>query len=342
MQKLFNSITFKNLIGRPIRTIMLIILSFIMSFTLIAGSLTIFGIRGGINAVKDRLGADIMVLPYQASSKSYEYTLQGNSGKYYTSINYVYKSIDPNGVSMVSYQYVLSTLAASCCDSKITIYGFIPSGEYKDFTIMPWISSKYDVRDLKIGEIIVGANVNLDKDDTFTAYDYKLKVMAKMDKTDTYLDTSIYASIDTIKEIYNSNEEKLTNSGALNPEYYCSSILIKIKDGYKIDDVVTNLKFSLDSTLDPLHKGYYVIGADEILTNIQTNLKSVSTIITILSSVLKENLMPMGAAKDKIECPKWSLNTLPSLAILGAPLAAPSVLIFNQQYEGELHWTTKA
>ena len=286
MQRIFNSLTFKNLIGRPARSIMLILLSLIMSFTIIAGTLAISGVSGGIDAAEGRLGADIMVLPYQAGSRSTEYTLQGNSGRYYTSINYVPASLNTEGVDKVSYQYVLSTLAASCCDSKVTIYGFVQEGTYKDFTISPWISSKYSVSSLKIGEIIVGADLVLDKGDTFTAYDYELSVVARMDKTDTYLDTAIYASIETIQDIYDSNSSTLSNSGALNPSSYVSSILINVKSGYEIDDVVANLKFSLGYTDTHSNYGYYVIGSDEILSNIGDNLNTVSSIITALIIVI--------------------------------------------------------
>lgn len=59
----FKSIPVQNCVRRPVRTSALILLSAFLSFSVLAGSLVISGLRNGLDSLETRLGADIMVVP---------------------------------------------------------------------------------------------------------------------------------------------------------------------------------------------------------------------------------------------------------------------------------------
>ena len=75
----------KNLKGKPVRSAMLLLLTVLLSFVILAGSLTVSSLRTGLSSLQSRLGADIMVVPYEATTKSSleNIVLQGNTGYFY-------------------------------------------------------------------------------------------------------------------------------------------------------------------------------------------------------------------------------------------------------------------
>ena len=60
----FNSISYKNIARRPGRTIILVLLSALLCFSVTGGSLAITGLKEGLMSLRSRLGADVMVVPY--------------------------------------------------------------------------------------------------------------------------------------------------------------------------------------------------------------------------------------------------------------------------------------
>ena len=66
---MIGSLAFKNLRKRPGRTAALVILSAFLCFAALAGSLFVSGLKSGLDSLETRLGADIMVVPYEAATK---------------------------------------------------------------------------------------------------------------------------------------------------------------------------------------------------------------------------------------------------------------------------------
>ncbi len=61
-------------------------------------------------------------------------------------------------------------------------------------------------------------------------------------KTETELDSALYVDIDTMKELIRAHNEKNPNQEkTIDPDSVVSSVLIKVADGYDIDDVVADI-----------------------------------------------------------------------------------------------------
>ena len=80
--RLFDSLPVKNISRRPFRSSALILLSFLLCFLITGGSLIIYGLQSGLHSLQSRLGADLMVVPYEATTKADigNIVLQGNTG----------------------------------------------------------------------------------------------------------------------------------------------------------------------------------------------------------------------------------------------------------------------
>ena len=76
---------FRNLTRKPGRTTALILLTAFLSLSLFAGTMVVSSLRRGLSSMENRLGADIIVVPAEAESKSSlkNMLLQGTIGTFY-------------------------------------------------------------------------------------------------------------------------------------------------------------------------------------------------------------------------------------------------------------------
>ena len=75
-----SAIAYKNIIKRPVRSMALTVLAAVLAISIFTGTIVSRSLRKGFSSLEDRLGADIMVVPYEAVTKSSfeNIVLQGN------------------------------------------------------------------------------------------------------------------------------------------------------------------------------------------------------------------------------------------------------------------------
>lgn len=109
--KLTQSLSFRNIVGRPARSAALMILTILMAVTMICGTLIVSSLRTGLNSLEARLGADIMTVPASALSKqNFENVImQGSMGYFYMDKSYLDKAADREGIEKISAQLYLAS-----------------------------------------------------------------------------------------------------------------------------------------------------------------------------------------------------------------------------------------
>ena len=236
-----NSLPLKNIVKKPARSFALILISAFLAFSAFGGTVMVMSLSGGLDSLSARLGADIIVTPYVATSQvSYDSVIiQGKPGQFYMDSKY-YEEIktETEGIDKVTAQFYLASAKTSCCSSRLQIIGFDPA---TDFSIQPWVEKSYS-NDLGLYDAVVGSNVTPNTDMTVEIYGKTLRVQAVLDKTGTELDSALYVDIDTMKELIRAHNEKNPNQEkTIDPDSVVSSVLIKVADGYDIDDVVADI-----------------------------------------------------------------------------------------------------
>ena len=229
-----------NLFRRPARTAALGLLSAFLCFSILGGTLVMSGLNSGLASLEARLGADIMVVPYEAATRSAlnDIILQGNPGYFYMDRSVLEKLSSVEGVGEMSEQFFLASSSSGCCSVAVQLIGFDPE---TDFTIAPWVKTTYR-RKLEPGEILVGNDLNAFAGDTLTFYGTDCRVAGKLSRTGTYLDTAVYTSRDTIKKlIVSAMEKKLFNFGSVDPDEITSCVLINTQDGFNAEEVCGNI-----------------------------------------------------------------------------------------------------
>jgi putative ABC transport system permease protein len=223
--------------------------------------------------LESKLGADIMVVPYEATTKSTfsDMILQGNPGYFYMDNNITDKLNTFDGIGEISSQFYLASTSSGCCDYKVQIIGYNPD---TDFTITPWLKDNYskDVKDL---EIVVGNRLNAFPGDKLRFFDVNCTVVAKLDETGSYLDTAVYANMNTIRAmIQGAKDNGMHTFDDINPDNSVSSVLINVADGYSVEDVLNDINIH--------SKKAEAVRTQNMLSDVSDGLINISAIISVL------------------------------------------------------------
>lgn len=229
----------ENLKRKPLRTAALIVVSACLSAIFFGGSLISMNLERGLNSMRERMGADIMVIPQGTHTKAEALlTNSGSSTFYFTNDieNLVRRS---PGVQKASAQTYISSLSAGCCAEKLQIIGFDPDS---DFVIGPWIYSQHKQK-LQKGEMIAGANVIVSYMNTVRLFGHQWPVAAQLAKTGTSIDNSVFVRRESVPQVV----EYSTKVGhtAIPKEYAkkaVSAVLVKVQKGYSAQEVAKNIR----------------------------------------------------------------------------------------------------
>jgi putative ABC transport system permease protein len=282
--KAYTNISIKNLKRRPGRTLALTVLVVFLAFSSLGGSLLMYGLKSGLGNLESKLGADIMVVPYEATTKSTfsDMILQGNPGYFYMSDNIVQKINTYDGIGEISSQFYLASTSSGCCDYKVQIIGYDPD---TDFTITPWLKDNYSgaVNDY---EIVVGNQLNAFPGDTLRFFDVTCTVVAKLDETGSYLDTAVYANMNTIRAmIQGAKDNGMHTFDDVNPDNLVSSVLINVADGYSIEEVLNNINIHTKKA-EAVRTQNMLSDVSEGLTNISGLISGLLVAVWLISLIV--------------------------------------------------------
>ncbi len=340
----FSTLPVVNILGRKGRSITLLVFSIILSFSIFGGALILLSLRSGLSSLEARLGADIIVVPYEARTKVSADTIlnQGNRTYFYMSQNTIKKLSEIEGIEKISPQIYFCTMNAGCCAISLQLIGFDPK---TDFTIQPWVRESFK-GNLETGDILIGSKVSLSANRKLKFFDKLWNIAAQLEETGTGLDNAVFANIETIQLMMEAADkigwsftDKKYSDGMI------SSVMVKVADGYDIDNVASLIQRRVRKT--------QAVKSKSMTSGIASSLASVSKIIGILTIIVwilclgilivvtsliigerkKEFavLRVMGASKKKIEHLVMGESILLNLAggIAGIFLAVLFIVPFH-------------
>ena len=271
------NISVKNLKRKPARTAALVMLAAFLSFTVFCGTFVVSSLKNGLASYKARLGADIVVVPDKARSKGTldSILLQGIPGYFYMDGSVLDKIRNIEGVETATPQFYLATASAGCCSASVQVIGFDPE---TDFSVQPWIRESYSGT-IGDGDIIVGCNINVPPNKKLVFYNTECNVAAQLSETGSGLDNAVYAGMGTIRKM-------MRNASDLGFDYFedvdtdraVSSVMIKVADGYSIQQVTDDINIHVRRVL--------ATQAKSMISNIAGGLSDVSGIATVLIVII--------------------------------------------------------
>ncbi len=274
----FSSLPIINLLGKKGRSAALFVFALLLGFSIFGGALILTSLRNGLHSLELRLGADIVVVPYEARTKVSADTIlnQGNRTYFYMSRSNLEKVASIEGVERLSPQVYMCSMNAGCCSVSLQLIGFDPE---TDFTIQPWVRQSFKGK-LEDGDLLIGSKVSLTENRKLKFFDKLWNIAAQLDETGTGLDNAIFATTDTIS-IMMDEAEKLGwgfISDKSTPGKMISTIMVRVADGYDIDSVASQIQRKVRKT--------QAVKTKAMTSGIASSLSGVSKVIAILTAVV--------------------------------------------------------
>jgi len=273
----FTSLPILNILGKKGRSSALFVFALILSFSIFGGALILLSLRNGLKSLESRLGADIIVVPYEARTKVSADTIlnQGNRTYFYMSRANLEKVASIEGVEKVSPQVYMCSMNAGCCSVSLQLIGFDPE---TDFTIQPWVRESFSGK-LGDEDILIGSKVTLTSSRKLKFFNHDWNVAACLDETGTGLDNAVFATTKTINRMmeeadkigWNFTDQKYSDK-------MISTIMVKVADGYDIDNIAGQIQRKVRKT--------QAVKTKSMTSGIASSLSGVSKIIAALTAVV--------------------------------------------------------
>ena len=257
----------------PFRSFGLSLLIALLASVLLVGGLLSFSLSKGLNRLSSRLGADVIVIPQGSEINDQTVLLQGDSKYAYLpegSLEFI-RGLD--GVEIVTPQYYLTTLSASCCDQKVSVIGFDPAS---DFVIQPWIREVLTEK-LPKGAIVVGSEIRVEEKGTVKFFGREFPVAATLEPIGNRLDQAVFVDIATLESIREAAQEKgvvflFRNE---NPEKLAySSILIKLAPNADLERLSREIHTRFD--------GLQVRGRKDMFSGLEKSARTLQIVVWVI------------------------------------------------------------
>ncbi len=265
----------RNIRKRPYRSFCLMLAAVIGSYALFVGLSLKSSLNNGLGRMKERMGADLMIVPEESEIKARNILLTGEPEFFYMNASVAKAVEDIEGVESATSQFYFTSLSSDCCSTRVQLIAFDPD---TDFVIAPWIDEKA-TSGAEDGSVIIGSEVTPLANGKVKFFGSEYKVAGKLGETATGLDHSVFMTRDTMHDLLNDAKDK--GYQFLNPEddsSWVSTVLIRVNDGADI----TNIEKEIYKKAN----GIRFIETDKLLSDVSVKLGSVESIINITLTVL--------------------------------------------------------
>ena len=266
----------RNLKGYTGRAAALVIFAALMAVGIFGGTTLVLGVNRGLETVRSRLGADLMVVPESAKNDldARSVLLHSEPGYFYMDAGVREEVAAVEGVAQTSPQMFLASAKAGCCSARLQIIGFDPES---DFTIQPWIRETTGRPTLGEMDVILGSNITAYDD--FRLYDCPLNMAAQFAPTGSTLDNAVYASFDTIRHLIRASVDRNMNKyDDIDPDHVISSVLVRVAPGQDITEVAERIRTQVS--------GVTVIESASMISGVAASLAGISRTVSIFIAAI--------------------------------------------------------
>lgn len=219
----------KNIAGSAFRSWVVALCALLTTVFVLVNSLVLQGAQTSLELAKERLGADILVVPEGTISKVESALLMGITEKIWMPEVVLNQVAVVPGVQSATPQIYMSTLkGASCCTVEdMFLIGFDP---LTDFTIQPWLIEHVG-GGLKLGEVVGGTYVfTPEGQQNIQIYGYLVTLMANLEPTGTGLDQTMFLTMETARDVARLSYT-LAEQPLVIPEESLSAVLVRVAPG---------------------------------------------------------------------------------------------------------------
>lgn len=191
----------RGLKGRRFSSLLIGLFILVLTGFLLGTTVILRGMEESLRTGMERLGADIVVIPYDVTEQAQKAVMLGRLvTKDSMPADNVHRILEMEAVEQASPQLYLSTIIGSPYSTaeKLFIVAFDPE---TDFTILAWLKKKL-TQQLGIRDAIGGALINMiDPSDHILVNGYELSLVGNLEPTGIWFDQTLFVTFDTARDM---------------------------------------------------------------------------------------------------------------------------------------------
>lgn len=232
-------LAWKNIIRRHNQSLLTVFITVLTIFTFVLIFSISLVMQEGLKLSKERLGADVVVLPDAAKAEVSQILFTASPANVYMPKDLVEKISKFEGVKQVSPQFFTQTLSASCCSygNETRVVGY---DEATDFILKPFLN-ELNLDHIEDDQIIVGCDVESFLGNQVSILGNVFKIVGTLEPTGSGIDNTIYLKIDVARRLASESENLKVLWTEEKPEDLISSIFIKTKTGVNPSEVAKEI-----------------------------------------------------------------------------------------------------
>lgn len=248
-------LVFQDLKGRKLRSLLIGFFVLVLTGFLLVTTVILWGTEENLRTGKERLGADILVVPYDVTEQVQKEVLSGRLAKGDSMpADHLRRILEMKAVKRASPQLFLSAIKGSLYSTADELFIVVFDPE-TDFTILPWLKDKLP-KPLSIRDAIGGALVNkIGPPDHVLVQGYPLILVSKLEPTGIWLDRALFITFDTARD--------MRAKGAISSEVSLdtiTTIAVDLKPGHDIARTATEMLL--------VAPGIWPVQATKLMTNL--------------------------------------------------------------------------
>jgi putative ABC transport system permease protein len=199
------------------------------------------GVASGMEISKQRMGADIVVVPFGVTIEPSLILFGGATVNSYMPQSTVDSIRSIAGVRQATPQFFTHTLTADCHDIGTTnrMIGYDPAS---DWIIGPWLK-KVQKTGLNDNEVILGAKVPVWTQNNIMILGKTYNIVAIAEATGSTLDYSLFVSIEEARRVVSSTSNlKSVWEKQGPPAELISTVLVQVDESANIDQIVEAIR----------------------------------------------------------------------------------------------------
>jgi putative ABC transport system permease protein len=221
---------------RQFRSLLIVFFILILTGFLLATTVILMGVEKSLRTGMEKLGADILVIPYDITEQAQKEVLAGQLGSTdWMPADNVRRLLEMMEVERASPRLYLGKIPGTpySSASEIFVLAFDPQS---DFTILCWLKDR-SKEPLGIGEAVGGASIKkVPPPGRVSVNGYELRLVGELDSVGLWYDQAIFVTFETARD--------MKARGVLSEEVSLDSvthITVDLKPGIDVDKTAVNM-----------------------------------------------------------------------------------------------------
>ncbi|MDE8701459.1 ABC transporter permease [Adlercreutzia equolifaciens] len=254
-------LAWRNITRRLGASVLTAFIAFVAVFMVTASLLVVSSLENGVRLSRDRLGADIMVLPAGASGNTSEVLFCAEPVNVYLPTEALDEAAAVSGVAQVTPQFFTQTVDESCC-SVVGVTRIVGIDPATDFVLAPWIvgagegggsgeSAESAAFGAELGDrgILLGAAAPAIEGGQASILGEVFQVAGALEPTGTSVDETIFMDIEAARAIA-AQSPYLTRLWAdADPFEAVSCLMVSVDDGADAATVAQELMAAIPGSV---------------------------------------------------------------------------------------------